>query len=132
MDARLPGAIRILTGSPTPLTLVAPSGFTWSRNRDGPLKMLAGYRGYLQVDAALAYDDVFAQHPEIIEVGCTAHPRRYFKEALPTATVDHVAQLTPIHPQMPGPNLWRAKSPAHPGSCRHIESKATGAPAPGA
>jgi hypothetical protein len=33
--------------------------FTWSRNRDGPLKMLAHYRGYLQVDAAPAYDDVF-------------------------------------------------------------------------
>jgi hypothetical protein len=33
--------------------------FTWSRNRDGPLKMLAGWRGYLQVDAAPAYDDVF-------------------------------------------------------------------------
>jgi len=33
--------------------------FTWSRNRDGPLKMLANYRGYLQVDAAPAYDDVF-------------------------------------------------------------------------
>ncbi len=28
---------------------------------------------------APAYDDVFAQHPEIIEVGCWAHPRRYFK-----------------------------------------------------
>ena len=44
--------------------------FTWSRNRDGPLKMLAGYRGYLQVDAAPAYDDVFRQAPGIIEVGC--------------------------------------------------------------
>jgi transposase len=61
--------------------------FTWSRNRDGPLKMLAGYRGYLQVDAAPAYDDVFAQYPGIIEVGCMAHARRYFKEALPTAAV---------------------------------------------
>jgi len=61
--------------------------FTWARNRDGPLKMLAGYRGYLQVDAAPAYDDVFAQHPEIIEVGCMAHARRYFKEAMPTAAV---------------------------------------------
>ncbi len=49
--------------------------------------MLADYRGYLQVDAALAYDDVFAQHPNIIEVGCWAHARRYFKEAMPTATV---------------------------------------------
>jgi hypothetical protein len=37
--------------------------FTWSRNRDGPLKMLAGYRGYLQVDAAPGYDVVFAQYP---------------------------------------------------------------------
>jgi len=26
--------------------------FTWSRNRDGPMKMLAGYHGYLQADAA--------------------------------------------------------------------------------
>jgi hypothetical protein len=58
-------------------------GFTWSRTRDGPLKMLAGDRGYLQVDAAPAYDDVIAQHPEIIEVGCLAHMRRYFKEARP-------------------------------------------------
>jgi hypothetical protein len=36
--------------------------FTWARNRDGPLKMLANYRGYLQVDAAPAYEDVFAQY----------------------------------------------------------------------
>jgi hypothetical protein len=61
--------------------------FTWARNRDGPLKMLANYRGYLQVDAAPAYADVFAQYPEISEVGCWAHARRYFKEALPTAAV---------------------------------------------
>jgi transposase len=60
--------------------------FTWARNRDGPLKMLAGYRGYLQVDAAPAYDDVFAQYPGIVEVGCWAHARRYFKEALPTGS----------------------------------------------
>ena len=59
--------------------------FTWSRNRDGPLKMLAGYRGYLQADAAPAFDDVFLRHPEILEVGCWAHARRYFKEAAPTA-----------------------------------------------
>jgi len=61
--------------------------FTWLRNRDGPGRMLANYRGYLQVDAAPAYDDVFAQAPAIIEVGCWAHARRYFKEAMPTAAV---------------------------------------------
>ena len=49
--------------------------------------MLANYRGYLQVDAAPAYDYVFTQSPGIIEVGCWAHARRYFKEALPTAAV---------------------------------------------
>ena len=49
--------------------------------------MLAGSRGYLQVDAAPAYHDVFAQSPGIIEVGYLAHARRYFKEALPTAAV---------------------------------------------
>jgi hypothetical protein len=42
------------------------------------------YRGCLQVEAAPAYDDVFARHPEIIEVGFWAHARRYFKEAMPT------------------------------------------------
>jgi transposase len=75
--------------------------FTWSRNRDGPLKMLAGYRGYLQVDAAPAYDDVFAQSPGIIEVGCMAHARRYFKEALPTAAVP-CAQTLAIIKQLYG------------------------------
>jgi transposase len=75
--------------------------FTWSRNRDGPLKMLAGWRGYLQVDAAPAYDDVFVQSPGIIEVGCMAHARRYFKEALPTAAVP-CAQTLAIIKQLYG------------------------------
>ena len=84
--------------------------FTWSRNRDGPLRMLAGYRGYLQVDAAPAYDDVFAQCPEIIEVGCMAHARRYFKEALPTAAVV-CAQVLAIVGQLYG--IERAASDKH-------------------
>ena len=62
--------------------------FTWQRNRDGPMRMLEGYRGYLQADAAPAYDDIFTQWPEIVEVGCWAHARRYFKEAAPTASVE--------------------------------------------
>jgi hypothetical protein len=84
--------------------------FTWARNRDGPLKMLAGYRGYLQVDAAPAYDDVFAQHPEIIEVGCWAHARRYFKEAMPTAAIP-CAQVLAIVGQLYG--IERAASDKH-------------------
>ena len=61
--------------------------FTWARNREGPLRMLKDYRGYLQADAAPAYDDVYAQYGAIQEVGCWAHARRYFKEATPTAPV---------------------------------------------
>jgi hypothetical protein len=30
---------------------------------------------------------MFTQYPGIIEVGCWAHARRYFKEAMPTAAV---------------------------------------------
>src|ERR1700732_1177693 len=70
--------------------------FTWSRNRDGPLKMLTGYRRYLQVDAAPAYDDVFAQYPGIIEVGCRAHDRRYFREARRAAAVRRARALALI------------------------------------
>jgi len=75
--------------------------FTRSRNRDGPRKMLAGYRGYLRVDAAPAYDDVFAQYTGIIEVGCWAHARRYFKEAMPMAAVP-CAQVLAIIGQLYG------------------------------
>ncbi len=59
----------------------------WKRNREGPQRMLAGYRGYLQADAAPAFDEVFEQSPEIIEVGCWAHARRYFKEAVSSAAL---------------------------------------------
>jgi transposase len=59
--------------------------FTWSRNGEGPERMLAAYRGYLQADAAPAYDGLFARHPDIVEVGCWAHARRYFKAAVSSA-----------------------------------------------
>jgi hypothetical protein len=72
--------------------------------------MLADYRGYLQVDAAPAYDDVFAQHPQIIEVGCWAHARRYFKEAMPTAPIV-CAQVLAIIGQLYG--IERTASEKH-------------------
>ena len=69
--------------------------FTWARNRAGPLAMLQGYQGYLQVDAAPAYDEVFTTYAaQLVEVGCWAHGRRYFKEALPSALVVAAAILT--------------------------------------
>ncbi len=62
--------------------------FTWVRNRDGPMRMLEHYQGYLQADAAPAFDDVFTRNPKIVEVGCWAHARRYFKEAMSSAAVE--------------------------------------------
>ena len=61
--------------------------FTWARNRDGPLRRLGGYRGYVQADAAPAFDDLFLRHPDVIEVACWAHARRYFKEAAASAAL---------------------------------------------
>jgi len=58
--------------------------FTWMRNSEGPLRVLAHFRGYLQADAAPAFDDVYRTLP-IVEVGCWAHARRRFKEAVRTA-----------------------------------------------
>lgn len=62
--------------------------FDWLRNKASPSRMLAGYRGYLQVDAAPAFDDIFASNAQIIEVGCWAHARRYFKDAELTAPTE--------------------------------------------
>ncbi len=61
--------------------------FTRQRNRDGPLQMLDSYEGYLQADAAPAFNDVYQLRP-IVEVGCWAHARRYFKEAVASASVE--------------------------------------------
>jgi transposase len=67
--------------------------FTWARNGEGPERMLGSYQGYLQADAAPAYDGLFARHPALIEVGCMAHARRYFKEAVPSAAAEAVPML---------------------------------------
>ena len=61
--------------------------FTWQRNRDGPLRVLGSFKGYLQADAAPAFDDVYQRLP-IVEVGCWAHARRYFKESVASAAVE--------------------------------------------
>jgi len=60
--------------------------FTISRNRDGPQKFLADYRGYLHADAFSGYDRLYLPDPlttqaRIIEVACNAHARRKYYEA---------------------------------------------------
>lgn len=57
--------------------------YTPTRERAGPEKFLAGYRGYLQADAYGGYDAFFKDPARgLIEVACWAHTRRYFHKAL--------------------------------------------------
>jgi transposase len=57
--------------------------YTPSRKRDGPVRFLGGYKGYLQADAFGGYDAIYAGK-EVIEVACWAHARRKFHDALTT------------------------------------------------
>jgi transposase len=75
--------------------------YTPDRSRDGPLRFLAGYKGYLQADAYTGYDAVYAGQ-EVIEVACWAHARRKFFAAMKSDAVRvpialaHIRQLYAI------------------------------------
>lgn len=57
--------------------------YTASRERAGPEEFLKNYRGHVQADAYPAYDSFFlAPERGLIEVGCWAHARRHFRDAL--------------------------------------------------
>jgi transposase len=57
--------------------------YTATRERAGPEEFLKGYRGYIQADAYGGYDAFFKDPARgLIEVGCWAHARRYFHNAL--------------------------------------------------
>ena len=53
-----------------------------SRSQTVPLRLLEDYAGYLQTDGYAGYDAVVAQQPGIIQLGCFAHARRKFDEAI--------------------------------------------------
>jgi transposase/uncharacterized coiled-coil protein SlyX len=56
---------------------------TPTRERDGPLRFLEGFRGHLQADAYSGYDALY-RRGGIVELACWAHARRRFVEALET------------------------------------------------
>jgi hypothetical protein len=60
--------------------------FTDSRKRDGPVRILAGYSGYLQADAYSAYDGIYAGG-RVHEVACWAHARRKWHDCRTTDPV---------------------------------------------
>lgn len=55
--------------------------YQMGRGREGPKHILKNYQGYLQTDGYGVYDD-FAQRPGITLLGCMAHARRKFNDAL--------------------------------------------------
>jgi transposase len=59
--------------------------YFYSPNQEGqwPQAFLKGYKGFLQADAYVGYDALFASGA-VIEVGCWAHARRKFYEAQKT------------------------------------------------
>lgn len=54
--------------------------YTPTREKSGPERMLASFRGFLQADAYAGYDGIHARGAT--EVGCMAHARRKFVDAL--------------------------------------------------
>lgn len=56
-------------------------GYTPRHDSAGVDRLLAGYQGYLVADAHAVYDHLYADG-SVIEVGCWAHQRRYFFQAL--------------------------------------------------
>ena len=58
--------------------------YTPSRSRDGPVKFLGNYQGYLQADGYGVYDGICAG-TGVIKVACLAHVRRKFFDAKSSA-----------------------------------------------
>ncbi len=56
--------------------------YTPTREKSGPERMLAGFRGFLQADAYAGYNAIYARGAT--EVGCMAHARRKFVDAHPS------------------------------------------------
>jgi len=55
--------------------------FTKDRRKERPLEFLGGFQGYIHADAYSGYDELFNREG-VIEVGCWAHTRRRFVEAM--------------------------------------------------
>lgn len=66
-----------------------------SRSQHVPLRLLEGYRGYLQVDGYEGYNAIGNQDG-ITLVGCMAHARRKFDEALKAQGKPHARDPTKV------------------------------------
>ncbi|WP_437915725.1 transposase [Sorangium sp. So ce302] len=70
--------------------------FTPRHNQDGPKEFLRGYKGYVQADASSVYEELFRTE-QVTEVGCWAHRRRRFFEAMSSDRERAMTALGFIH-----------------------------------
>lgn len=63
--------------------------FCLGRGREGPRKFLGQWEGILQTDGYTAYDDIGG--PKLVHVGCWAHARRKFVDAVKVNPQDAAA-----------------------------------------
>ncbi|WP_437671552.1 IS66 family transposase [Sorangium sp. So ce131] len=70
--------------------------FTPRHNQDGPKAFLRGYKGYVQADASSVYEELFRTE-QATEVGCWAHCRRRFFEAMSSDRERAMTALGFIH-----------------------------------
>jgi transposase len=80
------------TGAGPPLVVF---DFSVDRRKRRPLDFLGDYHGYIHADAYSGYDELFRQ-PGIVELGCWAHARRKFDEALGSAPSEATEMLAGI------------------------------------
>jgi len=79
--------------------------FTLTREREGPIRFLEKWKGYLQVDGYSGYDELF-RRGDVTEVGCWAHVRRKYFDALAGDTARASTMLALIQ------RLYRVESQA--------------------
>jgi hypothetical protein len=79
--------------------------FSIDRSKKRPLEYLKGYQGYIHADAYSGYDELF-KTKGIIEVGCWAHARRKFDEAVssrPKEATDILARIARLYHEVETP-----------------------------
>jgi len=92
------------------------------RDIDGPLVVLAGYRGYVQADAAGTFDDLFTGGTRI-EVGCNSHARRKFFDARKTNPTEAAYAIEVYRSLYKTEARVRDASPEERHAARQTESK---------
>jgi transposase len=107
-------------GTGPPLTAY---DFSIDRSKKRPLDFLDGYRGYVHADAYSGYDELFRREG-IVEVGCWAHARRKFDEAVssrPLEATDILARIARLYHEVETP--CADTTPEERRRCRHDHAR---------